>query len=404
MSKKISVGVTIGLMAITAAVTFVITGNVSLELFNKKVRSVGEKQEFYSKLSEADSFARSNYINPIDEAALMDDIVSGYINGLNDPYAAYYTAEQYASLTDRSTGYNLGLGFTWEKDPGGYVKINGVVANSSADEYGLAAGDIIMAVNNTNIIAYPGGYSAAVKLFSAPEGTKVKLHVKRINEEGGTEFLNVDLISAKTEVISVTGRIINNVGYVRISEFNALTASQLESVIGSLTGSGAVGFVFDVRDNEGGTVEALGQTLDVIIPAGEIVRAYYPVYDEPIVVTTDEKSLDAPMTVLINNGTKGEAELFAYALKDEKNAITVGKNTFGKGVIQDTFKCSDGSAVRFSVASLRTKNSGDFTGKGLKPDHDVSLAAEVEPFKLSPSEQDIYDEQLIKALETVSAG
>lgn len=402
MGKKVSIGVTIGLMAITAAVTFIITGNVSLELFNEKVRSVGEKQEFYSKLSEADSFARNNYINQIDEAALMDDIVSGYINGLNDPYAAYYTAEQFASLTDRSTGYNLGLGFTWEKDQGGYVKINGIVANSSADEYGLAVGDIIMAVNNTNIIAYPGGYSAAVKLFSAPEGTKVKLHIKRFNENGGTEFLNVDLISSKTEIISVTGRIKEDIGYVRISEFNALTASQLEEVIGKLKEMGAVKFIFDVRDNEGGTVEALAQTLDVLVPAGEIVRAYYPVYDEPLIVTTDEKNLDAPMVVLVNNGTKGEAELFAFALRDEKNAVTVGKNTYGKGVIQQTFKCSDGSAVKFSIAALRTKNSGDFTGKGLKPDYDVVLSAEVEPFKLSPAEQDIYDEQLIKAFEAAA--
>lgn len=399
MNKKVSLGVTVGLMALTAAVTFVVTGNISLEIFNKKVSGVNEKQEQYSKLAEADSFARNYYIGEIDETELSDDIAAGYINGLNDPYAVYYSADEAASLTSEYTGSSIGLGFSWEKDSSGYIRVSGVIENTSADEYGMKPGDIIMAVNNTNIISYPGGYSEAVKLFSSAEGTKVKLHIKRTAEDGTAEFSNYDLISSRTEIISVTGRMIGTTGYIRISAFNDNTPKQFEDLLDTLKSEGAEKYIFDVRDDQGGSMDALSEILDDILPAGDIVRAYYKDHDETVISATDDASLDAPMVVLVNNGTKGEAELFAFALRDEKGAVTVGKTTYGKGYLQEIFRCSDGSAVKISTASLRTKNSGEFNGRGLKPDHDVTLSAGVEPFRLSAEEQEKYDAQLIKAIE-----
>ena len=158
-----------------------------------------------------------------------------------------------------------------------------------------------------------------------------------------------------------------------------------------------------MRDNSGGKAESLTSVLDVLLPPCEAARAFYKATDEPYIVTEDEESLDAPMAVLINNGTKGEAELFAYILKDEKNAVTVGRTSFGKGVIQETYKCSDGSAVRFSVASVQTRSRFNFTGIGIKPDYDVVQNTESDPFKLSATEQELYDSQLIKAYEIIEA-
>lgn len=399
MSKKISVGTAVGLMAITAAVTFIITSNVSLNMFNKKIGNVSEKQEFYSKLSEADSFARHYYAGEINEKKLLDDIALGYINGLGDPYAAYYSAEQYVALSAENTGVSTGLGFLWDKDPSGYFRITGIIEGKSAEENGLEPGDIIMAVNNTNIIAYPGGASEAAKLFTAAEGTKVKLHLKRINEDGTVEFINSDLFSTTTEIISVSGRMINSIGYIRISEFNENTPGQFDQVLDRLMEKGAKGYIFDMRGNSGGSINALGQILERLLPAGEIVRAYYNNYDEAVISAENDDCVSGKLAVLINNGTKGEAELFAYALRDNAAAVTVGKTTYGKGVLQETYKLSDGSAVKLSIASLQTASSGNFTGRGLKPDFDVNLSAEIDPFKLSGSEQLLYDEQLIKAVE-----
>ena len=403
MNKKISLGTVIGLMALTAALTFVITSNFSLKMFNEKVRSVSEKESFYNKLSETDSLARTYFVSDINDKDMPDDIVKGYISGLDDPYSTYLTPDEYAASGSEYSGSVIGLGFYWEKDVSGYPKVTDVTAGSSADEYGLQAGDIVMAVNNTNILAYPGGYSEAVKLFTSSEGTKVRLHMKRINDEGEAEFYNPDLVSSFNDIISVTGRIKNTTAYIHITEFNDTTPQQFKDVLGQLKDKGAEKYIFDVRDNSGGKAESLTAVLDVLLPPCEAARAFYKASDEPYIVTSDEDSLDAPMAVLFNNGTKGEAELFAYILKDEKSAVTIGRTTFGKGVIQETYKCSDGSAVRFSVASVQTKSRFNFTGIGIKPDYDVVQNAEVNPFKLSATEQELYDSQLIKAYEIIEA-
>ena len=403
MGKKFSIGTVIGISAVTAAVTFVITGNVSLNLFNKKIRSVSEKQDFYIKLSEADNFVRSNYINEIDEKQLLDDIMSGYIQGLDDPYARYYSADEYASQTAEYTGKITGLGFTWEKDSAGYAVIDSIYKGSPAEEYGLVKGDVVMAVNNVNINSYPGGYQSAVGVFSSPDGTKVKLHIKRTNTDGTTVFRNLDMIAAETDIISVTGSIRGNIGYIRISSFNDLTAGQLSPILDVLSENGADKYIFDVRDNKGGSLESLSAVLELLLPSGDIVTADYPTHQDVAVRTNDEIALNGTAAVIVNSGTIGEAELFAFALRDELGAVIVGKNTYGKGVIQETYKCTDGSAVRFSSASVHTKNSGDFNGIGLRPDYDISLPAGVDPFRLTAAEQEMYDSQLIKAIEVVSA-
>ena len=156
MSTKVSLGAAVGLMAVTAAVTFIITSNVTLDRFNQKIKSVSEKQEFYSKLSEIDTYSRTHYISEIDESKLIEGMVGGYISGIGDSYAEYLTAEQYAQELNEESGVSVGLGFNYEKENGGYIKITEVVPASSADDAGLMAGDIITAVNNTDVIAFAG--------------------------------------------------------------------------------------------------------------------------------------------------------------------------------------------------------------------------------------------------------
>ena len=239
MNKKIPLGIAIGLMALVAAATFIIAYNYSMKVFNETVKSVSEKEGIYSKLSELDKYVRANYVDDIDEDSLMDSIMSGYVAGLGDRYAVYYTPEAYAELNQKDAGVIVGLGFKWDKEESGYIRITEVTAGSSADQAGLVAGDIITAVNNTDVIAYEKGYDEAVLLLNCDEGTKVKLHIKRANESGYSEFFSVDLVSEKTEVVSVTGRLIDNVGYVKITTFNDKTPDQFHNIVNGLIADGA---------------------------------------------------------------------------------------------------------------------------------------------------------------------
>ncbi len=401
MNKKISLGITIGLMALAAAVTFIITYNFSLDVFNSKVKSVSEKESIYTKLSEMDKYVRANFISDINEDMLTDSIMKGYASGLDDRYAQYYSAEEYAEQTRKESGVTIGLGFNWDKEESGYIKIVSVMENSSAEKAGLVAGDVITAVNNTDVIAYENGYDEAVALFNCDEGTKVKLHIKRLNEEGASEFFPVDLVSEKTEIISVTGRLIDNIAYIKITTFNEKTPEQFKNILNDLISKGAEMAVFDVRNNLGGLTESLQGTLDCILGDCNVVTAYYKDSTEVVIHTTEAEQIKMPMAVLVNGSTASCSELFAFALRDEANAQIVGSTSFGKGVMQKTHKLTGGAAIKITVATLQTKASGDYNGIGIKPNFEVTLPAEIDLENISEEQQLQYDTQLAKAIEVV---
>ena len=402
MNKKISLGITIGLMALAAAVTFIITYNYSLNVFNSKVKSVSEKESIYTQLSEMDKYVRANFFSEIDEDMLINNLMSGYVNGLDDRFAKYYSPEEYAAQMQTESGITVGPGFSWDKEESGYIKITEVIKGSSAETVGLLAGDTITAVNNTDVIAYENGYDEAVSLFNCDEGTKIKLHIRRTNEEGISEFFSVDVISEKMEIISVEGRLIENTAYIKISTFNDKTPDQFRSELKRLIGEGADTAIFDLRNNRGGLTDSLQGTLDCILGEKDVVTAYFRDSSEIIVHTTEADQVKIPMVVLVNGNTASCAELFAFALRDEAGAQIVGTATYGKGVMQYTHKLTGGAAVKITVATLQTRNSGDYNGVGIKPNFEVALPAEIDLAALTEEQQLTDDTQLIKAIEVAS--
>ena len=402
MNKKISLGITIGLMALAAAVTFIITYNYSLNTFNEKVKSVSERESIYAQLSEMDKYVRANFFADIDEDMLINNIMSGYVNGLDDRYAQYYSAEEYAAQTQKESGITVGPGFSWGKEESGYIRVTEVTKGSSAEAVGLLAGDIITAVNNTDVIAYEKGYDEAVSLFNCDEGTKIKLHIRRTNEEGISEFFSVDVVSEKMEIISVEGQLIENTAYIKITTFNDKTPDQFRSELKRLIGEGADTAIFDLRNNRGGLTDSLQGTLDCILGEKDVVTAFFKGSEEVVVHTTEAEQVKMPMVVLVNGNTASCAELFAFALRDEANAQIVGTTTYGKGVMQYTHKLTGGAAVKITVATLQTKNSGDYNGIGIKPNFEVSLPAEVDLSAITEERMLIDDTQLIKAVEVAS--
>lgn len=401
MNRKISLGVAIGLMALVAAATFIITYNYSLKAFNETVRNVSEKEESYTRLSEMDKYIRANFLGEIDENALNDGVMNGYVAGLSDPYTVYYNAEDFAELQQADTGVTVGLGFEWEREESGYIKVVSVTEGSSACNEGIQAGDIITAVNNTDVIAYENGYEEASGLLSCAEGVKVKLHIKRVGEDGLSDFFEVDLISEKTEVISVSGSLIDNVGYIRITAFNEKTSRQLRNALTTVIEDGAESLVFDVRGNGSDLLTAFSDSIDCILGEGDVVAAKFPDRDEIVVHTTEAEKISMPMAVIINSGTSACGELFAAALRDEAGAQLVGTASGGKSIMRYTHKLAGGAAIKVSVARYETKNSGNYEGVGIKPNFEVALPSEVELSNISEETRLTLDTQLIKAVEVV---
>jgi carboxyl-terminal processing protease len=399
MNKKISIGIAVALIAVVAAIAVIITYNFTLGRFNDMLSGISEREQNYTRISELDSYVRGNYINTPDEKNLLDSILRGYTAGIGDPYARYFTSAETAAGAATDTGFIIGLGFTYEKDPQGYIVVTSVREDSDAERLGIKTGDVIAAVNNTDVMAFQGGYDEAISLMNGTEGTRVKLYTKRIAEDGVAEYTEYELTTQRTEIFSVFGEIIENIGYIKIETFNDRTGVQLKNVTDDLIKQGAKELIIDLRGNTGGTIANLESAVDVILGAGDIVTAVYKSREEVVVKTTEANFINLKTVVLVDEKTAGTAELFAFAMRDYALAQIVGVKTAGQGLLQETHKLGSGGSVRISVAILKTKSSGNFDKIGIKPDFEVKLPEGVTYDVITPENRLMSDTQLAKAIE-----
>lgn len=383
MNKKISLGLSLSLIAVSIAVTFILTSFFSLQSFNKKVVDVNEKSKKYSSLQVLDSYVRDNYFGDIDEKALSDGIMKGYISGIGDKYSRYLTETEYLTEKNEDSGELVGLGLTLAEDESGYMRISEILEDSPASDSGLAEDDIITNIDGIDI--KEAGFDVGMDAMRGTEGSSITLTVRR--EGKTTDYVLVRrTIKVKTVDAEMLG---NNIGYIKVTGFKKNTPDQFISALERLTANGAKSLIFDVRDNNGGLVPALEECLDPLLPEGVVATAEYNDGRSETIVYSDDSEIDMPMAVIVNENTASAAELFAAALKDSGKAVIVGSQTYGKGVMQVTNEMDDGGAVVLTVAEYKTTKSECYNGIGITPD--VQVENEVEGI----------DSQYSKAIEAL---
>lgn len=394
MNKKISLGVAISLVAIGCAITFVLTWAVSLNIYNSKLGNTEKYDGMYAKLREIDSAVRINYIGNFNEEAVEDGVINGYMTGIGDKYASYMSSSSYYEIKQSNDGVVLGAGFEVEDDGSGYLKITSVYAGGSAELNGVQTGDVITEIDGKSLLSI--GASTAIEKLSGEVGTRLSLKLLRNGEE-----VNVNLMRQQLEITSATGEILgDNIGYIKISTFNAKTAEQFSEALNNITKSDVKALIIDVRQNSGGLVSALKPILNRFIPAATIATAEYADGSRKAIVETDSDiTVELPLAILVDGGTASAAELFAGALRDECGAVIIGTQTLGKAVMQNTYEFSDGSAITISTAKIYLRESGSWNETGIKPDFISELSVGTLPENLT---HDI-DSQLQKAIEIIKA-
>lgn len=395
MNKKISLGITISLIAIGCAITFVLTWTVSLGIFNKKIASSEKFEGVYAKLQAMDAVVRDNYIGTVIDENLENAIIDGYVSGMNDPYAYYMPASAYYELQQTTSGVIRGAGFDSESDGSGYLKITHIYKGGSAESSGVQVGDVITEIDGQSLLSMDA--ATTQERLSGDPGTKLSLKLVR-----NSEPLSVTLIRQQTDIESVTHETLaRDVGYIRITTFNNKTADQFSAALDFILTHNAKSLIIDVRQNGGGTVASLKPMLNRIIPAAVIAAAEYKNGMTRTLIETDsDESLDIPIMVLVDGGTASTAELFAVALRDWQGAHLVGTQTVGKAVMQTTYPFSDGSAFVFTTAAIVPSKSPSYNGIGLRPDYNVELPAGATVNTISREN----DPQLNRAIEILAPG
>lgn len=355
-------------------------------------------QNVYSDLSEVDAYVRTNYIGDIDDDNLRDFVIAGYLYGIEDKYAAYIPEEDYKAYTESFEGSMVGVGIRVTDDGAmGGMYVTSVVPEGPAEKAGIITGDIIVAVDGNNISEF-GYYNAYNIIKQGKENDPVVLTVATAMS-GYAQTKEYTLVRTKVDTDTVLTRMLTDkVAYVNILNFDMTTGKEFKKEMDELAKKGAEKYIFDVRNNPGGTIGGVKEVLDYLLPEGPIIRCFTK-DGEQSVEYSDAKELVAPMIVLVNENTASGGELFTAALRDYEKATVIGTKTYGKGTVQTVIPVSSGGGIKLSVMMYNPPKSDNYEGIGIEPDKTVYLSDEAKSkfYRLKDSE----DDQLQAALDDI---
>lgn len=302
------------------------------------------------------------YLNQIDNTKVQDGIYKGIVASLEDPYTNYFNKEEFKEFTASSDGTYCGIGVLVGNSTKGAVVVKTFKKGSSA-ENGILSGDIIYEVNNKKV----KDVTEAVTLIKGKEGTFVDVTVLRNNKK-----IRFNLERRKLEVDTVASKLEKKdgkkIGYIVISEFDAITEKQFRDELNSLEKKGIDGLIIDLRNNPGGLLDVTCNMLDRLLPKGILVYTLDKNGKKVVERSDDKESFKKPVVILVNERSASASEVFSGAMKDHKAATLIGTKTFGKGIVQTIVPFADGTAMKVTVSKYYTPNGVNIHGTGITPD------------------------------------
>lgn len=342
------------------------------------------------KVESIDKLIQDYYLYDVDETRLTESMYAGLVDGIEDPYSCYYTKEEYEIVNESTEGHYKGIGVVMiQSKETGAVSVAHCYEGSPAQEAGIREGDIISKVDGTSLEGVELG-DVSIMIKSTSEDT-VHLTLLRNGEE-----IELDVTKAAIEIPVVSSEMLaDQKGYIAIHQFTAATAHQFQQAYQELNEQGMKSLIVDLRDNPGGLLSGVCDTLDLFMPEGLLVYTEDKYGNKVEYKSKGKTPIDIPIVVLINENSASAAEIFAGAVKDHEIGQLVGTTTFGKGIVQKIFNLTDGSVVKLTVSGYFTPKGANIHGKGIEPD--VAVENEV-----SAEGEEVVDAQLEKAIEMLN--
>ncbi len=370
LNKTILSGIALGTMV-------GLISSLSLEVFAEKNVSANRSTlplAQLKKFSEVYTRVKRDYVEEVDDKKLIANAISGMLSGL-DPHSAYLDEEEYTELRVGTSGEFGGLGIEVGME-NGFVKVISPIDDTPAQKAGIKAGDLIIRLDDKPVKGLT--LSEAVKIMRGKPGEPINLLVVR---DGENKPLTIKIVRAIIKVKSVKQRMLEpGYGYIRISSFQSKTTAGVKKAINTLNEENKKplnGIVLDLRNNPGGVLSGAVGVADIFLTKGNIVYTEGRVADALMRydATPDDLLDDAPIVVLVNEGSASASEIVAGALQDHKRALIVGKKTFGKGSVQTVLPLDEKTAVKLTTARYFTPSGRSIQAKGIEPDiHIASLA------------------------------
>lgn len=353
-----------------------------------KAGSVKLSADTIKKINSVTQIIDSQFLFDVDEKKIETGIIKGYMNGLEDKYSTYYTKEEMEEISQGMqgtySGFGIGIAFV-----DGQLVVKTISEGGPAEKAGIQVEDIIIAVDGVKLSG------TTIDEISAPlegsAGTTSTITVLRNGKEVNLDITRQNIENTYVKYVMLEDKI----AYIGISHFTNATVGQFKKAVDTMIAEGAEAVIFDVRNNLGGTLDSVIGIVDYLLPNGLVMytenkngkRIEYN-------STNADAKLTIPSVILTNEKTASASEVFSGALKDHGYAKTVGKNTFGKGIVQSIYKLYDGSAVKITYERYFTPRGVCIHEIGIAPDVEVELDTD----KLM---NDRVDTQLNAAISTV---
>lgn len=349
------------------------------------------KSEENQKMELLNSLIDRYYIGDVDETDLSEGVYKGYIEGLGDPYSVYYDEEETKQMSESLSGEFGGVGALMSQDrETGVITVLQVYDGSPAQEAGMRDGDTLYKVEGEEVTGED--LSDVVSKVKGEKGTQVTLTVLRA-DTGDEEELTITRDTIEAQTVSHEMKE-NNVGYIRITEFDTVTYEQYKEALEDLEDQGMERLIVDLRSNPGGNLDTVCDILDLMLPEGLIVYTEDKNGEREEYTSDEENQFDKPLVVMMNGYSASASEIFAGAIQDYGLGQIVGTQSYGKGVVQSVFDLQDGTSVKLTIAEYFTPNGRSIDGEGVTPDVEVE-------YQYDENNPDA-DNQLEKAMEVVA--
>jgi len=382
-------GVAAGMLLLAAA--FFMFGQVRT-IYNRITRQPLSAEE---KINEILGVLNIHSINPYKEEDLIENMYRGLLAGVDDPYTTYFDKKSLNAFMQSTEGTYGGIGVVVQSDPTDkLVTVITAYEGAPGALAGLRPGDKFIKVNGLDVSN--ASLDDVTSMTKGQAGTAVRLTIYRSSEE--REF-EVNVIRQNIDIPTIDKKTLpENIGYIRISAFDRVTVDQFFKAFNELQDEDIRGLVIDLRNNPGGLLDVVAKITNALTPEGIIVYTEDKNGDREYTYS-DSNSIDIPLVVLVNRFSASASEVLSGAVKDLGAGILIGEKTFGKGIVQNLYTLSDGSAVKVTVAKYYTASGVCIQGDGIIPDHVIEMSDEdiARINELSLEE----DAQLSKAYEII---
>ncbi|OGW34850.1 MAG: hypothetical protein A2010_01115 [Nitrospirae bacterium GWD2_57_9] len=362
-------------LVLLLAGTFVLV-TTGILIGQEVAQSRSDTYEDLKAFTQALELVRRNYVENPNSRELIEGAIRGMIAGL-DPHSSYMAERAFKEMSMDIKGEFQGVGIQIGIK-NALLTVIAPIEGTPGDRAGLLAGDKIMKINDE--WTKDMSIEQAVDRMRGPKGTPVRLLIQREGWDKSREF---KIVRDTIKVQSVKSKMLeNDIGYVKIIQFQGQTAAELEKALKELEDKGIKKLVLDMRNNPGGILDASVDVSGKFLPKDSLVvylQGRQKSDRKDYLTTSHKEPRGYPIVVLVNAGSASASEIVAGALQDSKRALIVGTQTFGKGSVQTVFPIENGGGIRLTTAKYYTPSGRSIQNVGITPDIEVKLPTVKEP-------------------------